>query len=50
MGMELLVVLRQRFQNQVSPMELMQAAGRIPTMAELALDHLNRMAASDRAV
>ena len=50
MGMELLVVLRQRFQYQVSPMELLQTAGRISTMAELALDHLLRMAAADRAV
>ncbi|MEV8443541.1 SDR family NAD(P)-dependent oxidoreductase [Actinosynnema sp. NPDC051121] len=50
MGMELLVVLRQRLGYQASPMELLQTAGRISTMAELALDHLIRVATADRAV
>ncbi|ROP35040.1 type I polyketide synthase [Saccharothrix texasensis] len=50
MGMELLVVLRHRFQYQVSPMELMQTGGRISAMAEPALDHLIRMAAAERAL
>lgn len=47
MRMELIMLLRKRFQFQLSPMELIQTGGRIPALADLALHHLSNLAATE---